>query len=145
MKCMCLIHLYPTGLTACHPYDYNALIIFTLISLLVVHIGSIETTVAWKHITRRIVMIILLVYVVIISVALFVSIGCHFYRKEELFLHRRIYSSARDTSCNSSANLISYRSDSFMRTQHKTDTLLSPFTGIFRTFSSFFYFCESSK
>lgn len=145
MKCMCLIHLYPTRLTGCHPYDYNALITFALMSLLVADIGSIETSVAWKRITRRIVMIILLVFVVIISIALFVSIGCHFYRKEKLFLHRRIYSSARDTSFNSSSNLISYRSDSFLRSQHKTDTLFSPFTGIFRTFFRFLYFCESSK
>lgn len=77
-------------------------------------------------------MVILLVCAVITSIALFAFIAFHFYGKEKLFLQRGIYSSSRDASSNSSANLISYRSASFLGSQRKTDTLLSHFTEFLR-------------
>lgn len=99
--------------------------------------GSRATSVGRKRITSKDVIVILLACVVIISIALVAFIAFHFSRKEKPSFQRRIYSSVRDTSSNSSANLISYRSASFLRIQHKTD-MLSPFTDILRRISFVF-------
>ncbi|XP_028556716.1 receptor-like serine/threonine-protein kinase NCRK [Dendrobium catenatum] len=100
--------------------------------------GSAENSTAQKHITWMVVMVVLIVCVAIISIAFLASIAFHFCQKDKLFLQRQIYSSTRDTSFNSSANLISYRSATLLRSQHKTDTLLGPFIEFLRRISVIF-------
>ncbi|XP_020571622.1 receptor-like serine/threonine-protein kinase NCRK [Phalaenopsis equestris] len=100
--------------------------------------GSTETLVAQRPLTRKIVLVAFLVCVVIISIALFALVALHVYRKEKFLHQQQIYSSARDTSFTSSANLISYRSASFLRNQHKADTLFSPFTEFLRRITVIF-------
>lgn len=90
-----------------------------------------------ERITSKGILVILLACVVVISIALLASISFHFYRKKKLSRQRRIYSSVRDISSNSSSNLISSRSASFLWSHHKIDTL-SPITNILHRISVIF-------
>uniref|UniRef100_A0A1D1ZJI7 non-specific serine/threonine protein kinase n=2 Tax=Anthurium amnicola TaxID=1678845 RepID=A0A1D1ZJI7_9ARAE len=78
-----------------------------------------------RHISNKVIVIILLLCVVITAIAFITAASCYFYRKDRCHMQSQIFSD-RDTSWNSATNLISHRTASFTRFQ---ESGFKPITG----------------
>ena len=63
-----------------------------------------------KHVSSKIVVVILLICVICTTMAFLVSLICHVYRKDRCTIHSPIFSMDKETSSGSTTNLISHRS-----------------------------------
>ncbi|XWS53297.1 hypothetical protein CRYUN_Cryun11dG0144800 [Craigia yunnanensis] len=76
--------------------------------------GSLpEAPASKKHYTNRVFVIILLLCVILTTLAFLASVTCYFYRKDKCPkcpIQPPIFSSDKETSCNSDTNLISHKS-----------------------------------
>ncbi|XP_072966323.1 receptor-like serine/threonine-protein kinase NCRK isoform X1 [Typha angustifolia] len=72
--------------------------------------GSSKT--AKNHVSKKAVVVILLLCVVLTTIAFLTSVACYFYHKDKLPLQSQIYSFEKYTSWTSRSNLLSHRSAS---------------------------------
>ncbi|KAJ4979424.1 hypothetical protein NE237_010204 [Protea cynaroides] len=82
-----------------------------------------------KHIFSNVVVYILLMCVVLTTVAFLGSLAWYIRRKGKCPLQPPVFSSDKDTSCNSTTNLIYHRSNSLPEFEVNMSSSLSPFTG----------------
>ncbi|XP_043701055.1 receptor-like serine/threonine-protein kinase NCRK isoform X2 [Telopea speciosissima] len=82
-----------------------------------------------KHIFSKVAVYILLMCVLLTTVAFFASLACYIHRKGKCPLQLPLFSSDKGTSCNTTTNLISHRSNSMPEFKANVNSLLSPFTG----------------
>ncbi|KAI3875486.1 hypothetical protein MKX03_031341, partial [Papaver bracteatum] len=100
-----------------------------------------EPKVASKRITSKVVVYVLLLSVVLTTLAFLASLGCYVYRRDKYLLRPPIFSSDKDTSCNSATNLISHASTSTSSVstfKHNTSSSVNPLTGCIRKVSFMF-------
>ncbi|KAI9075091.1 hypothetical protein K1719_042939 [Acacia pycnantha] len=91
-----------------------------------------------KHISSRIIIIILLVCVVCTTIALFASFTCYVCWKERCPIQPPVFSSDKETSCNSATNLISNRTSSVIETKIAINSPINNITGCFKKASFLF-------
>ncbi|CAK7332293.1 unnamed protein product [Dovyalis caffra] len=85
-----------------------------------------------KHISSKIVVVILLLCVILTTIAFLASITCYLYRKDKCPIQSPLFLSDRETSCNSATNLISHRASSVTETNISADYSINPISGCFR-------------
>lgn len=92
--------------------------------------GSLSAAqVSKKHISSKVVVIILLLCIIILTTFAFLaSTMCYIFRKDKFPVQASIFTSEKDTSCNSGTNLISLRT-SVLATKVTIDSTLNPSTG----------------
>lgn len=93
--------------------------------------GSLSASqVSKKHISSKVVVIILLLCIIILTTFAFLaSAMCYIFRKDKFPVQASIFTSEKDTSCNSGTNLISLRTSSVLATKVTIDSTLNPSTG----------------
>lgn len=70
-----------------------------------------------KRSSSKVVVFVLLLCVVLTTFAFLASVACCFYRRDKCTVHPPIFSSDKETSCNSGTDLISHRSSSMLETK----------------------------
>lgn len=70
-----------------------------------------------KRFSSKVVVIVLLLCVILTTFAFLASVACYFYRRGKCTVQSPIFSSDKETSCNSGTNLISHRSSSVLETK----------------------------
>nr|XP_048324812.1 receptor-like serine/threonine-protein kinase NCRK [Ziziphus jujuba var. spinosa] len=91
-----------------------------------------------KHISSKVVVIILLLCVIVTTVAFLASVACYYHRRDKCPIQRPLFSSDRETSCNSATNLISHKTWSLPETKIIIDSPIKHITGCFQRNSCFF-------
>ncbi|KAL5169903.1 Receptor-like serine/threonine-protein kinase NCRK [Glycine soja] len=93
-----------------------------------------------KHVSSKIVVVILLICVICTTMAFLVSLICHVYRKDRCTIHSPIFSMDKETSSGSTTNLISHRSgtSSVPETKYAMNSPIYHITGCFQKASFFF-------
>lgn len=72
--------------------------------------GTVSTSLgSKKHISSKVVVVILVICVICTTIALLTSAVCYVYRRDRCSIQSPIFSSDKETSSGSTANLISYR------------------------------------
>ncbi|KAI3942073.1 hypothetical protein MKW92_037681 [Papaver armeniacum] len=100
-----------------------------------------EPKVASKRITSKVVVYVLLLSVVLTTLAFLASLGCYVYRRDKYPMQPPIFSSDKDTSCNSATNLISHAStstSSISTFKLNTSSSVNPLSGCIRKVSFMF-------
>lgn len=93
-------------------------------------IGSVRKAQASrKHVSSKVVVIILLLCVILTTLAFLTSAICYVYQKEKCRLQSPLFSSDKETSCNSATNLISHRSSSFPESRVEIGSPIDRVTG----------------
>ena len=82
-----------------------------------------------NHVSNKAVVVILLLCVIITTLAFLCSIACYFYRRDKSAIQPPVFSSDRETSFNSDANLISHRSYSLPETKITVNSPIKHITG----------------
>ena len=82
-----------------------------------------------KHISSKVVAIILLLCVILTTFAFLASALCYFYRRDKCPIQTPMFSSDIETSCNSATNLISRGTSSVLATKVTADFPINPSTG----------------
>ncbi|KAE8038826.1 hypothetical protein FH972_011298 [Carpinus fangiana] len=82
-----------------------------------------------KHISSKVVAIILLLCVILTTFAFLASALCYFYRRDKCPIQTPMFSSDIETSCNSATNLISLGTSSVLATKVTADFPINPSTG----------------
>lgn len=82
-----------------------------------------------KHISSKVVVIILLLCVIVTTVAFLASVACYYHRRDKCPIQRPLFSSDRETSCNSATNLISHKTWSLPETKIIIDSPIKHITG----------------
>lgn len=101
-----------------------------MLLLLNVHTGSQDTSnAARKHISRRAVVYILLLCVAFTTIAFLASVACCIYWKDKCPVQPPMFSSDRESSWNSAANLISHKSALVPEFQVNIKSCFNPITG----------------
>ncbi|KAK7262291.1 hypothetical protein RJT34_29857 [Clitoria ternatea] len=103
--------------------------------------GTVSTPVGLKkHVSSKIVVIILLVCVACTTMAFLVSVVCYVYRKDRGPIQSPIFSSDKETSSGSTTNLISHRSgiSSVPETKFTINSPICHITGCFQKASFIF-------
>ncbi|XP_010253728.1 PREDICTED: receptor-like serine/threonine-protein kinase NCRK [Nelumbo nucifera] len=90
---------------------------------------SVETRSSRKHISSKAIVYILLLCVVLTTVAFLASLGCYVYRRDKCPVQPPVFSSDKDSSCNSATNLITHRSSSVPEFKVNIKSPLNPITG----------------
>ncbi|OVA18054.1 Protein kinase domain [Macleaya cordata] len=91
-----------------------------------------------KRISSKVVVYILLLSVVLTTLAFLASLGCYVYRRDRYPIQPPIFSSDKDTSCNSATNLISHGSTSVSSFKVDTNSPVKPIAGCIRNVSFMF-------
>lgn len=91
-----------------------------------------------KHISSKVVVIILLLCVVLTTFAFLASVLCYVYRKEKCPIQPPVFSSDKETSCNSATNLISHKINSVPESRVDIGSPINSLTGCFHKASSLF-------
>ncbi|KAF8395243.1 hypothetical protein HHK36_019185 [Tetracentron sinense] len=91
-----------------------------------------------KRISNKVVVIILLLCVVLTTLAFLASLGCYIYRRDKCPVQPPVFSSDKDTSCNSTTNLISHKSTSVPEFKVIIDSPVNPITGCIQKASFIF-------
>lgn len=74
------------------------------------YVGTVSTSLgSKKHISSKVVVVILVICVICTTIALLTSAVCYVYRRDRCSIQSPIFSSDKETSSGSTANLISYR------------------------------------
>ncbi|XP_022752873.1 receptor-like serine/threonine-protein kinase NCRK isoform X1 [Durio zibethinus] len=106
--------------------------------------GSLpEAPASRKHYANRVVVIILLLCVILTTLAFLVSLTCYFYRKDKCPkcpIQPPIFSSDKETSCNSATNLISHKTSLVSETKVDIGFPTKPIAGCFQKAS---FLCRS--
>ncbi|XP_026403201.1 receptor-like serine/threonine-protein kinase NCRK isoform X3 [Papaver somniferum] len=100
-----------------------------------------EPKVASKRITNKVVVYVLLLSVGLTTLAFLASLGCYVYRRDKYPMQPPIFSSDKDTSCNSATNLISHASTSTSSVSTfklNTSSSVNPLSGCIRKVSFMF-------
>ncbi|XVF68552.1 hypothetical protein PTKIN_Ptkin11bG0011900 [Pterospermum kingtungense] len=87
-----------------------------------------------KHYSNRVVVIILLLCVILTTLAFLASVTCYFYHKDKCLkcpIQPPIFSSDKETSCNSATNLISHRTSLASETTVNISFPTKPIAGFF--------------
>ncbi|KAI4334379.1 hypothetical protein L6164_019079 [Bauhinia variegata] len=84
-----------------------------------------------KHISSKIVVVILLICVICTTIAFLVSVMCYVCRRDRCPIQQPILSSDKETSCNSSTNLISHRTSSVPEIKVTINSPINRITGCF--------------
>ncbi|CAB4282761.1 unnamed protein product [Prunus armeniaca] len=85
--------------------------------------GSLNAAKSSKnHIPSKVVVIILLVCVILTTLAFLASVACYFCRRNKCPIQPPLFSSDKETSCNSATNLISHKSSSVFETRINMDS-----------------------
>ncbi|KAK4849766.1 hypothetical protein QYF36_000618 [Acer negundo] len=96
--------------------------------------GSVnEAQASRKHISSKVVVFILLLCVVLTTLAFLTSAICYVYQKDKCRIQSPIFSSDKETSCNSATNLISHRSSSVAEARVEIGSPIYHVTGCFQT------------
>ncbi|KAF8395240.1 hypothetical protein HHK36_019182 [Tetracentron sinense] len=82
-----------------------------------------------KRISNKVVVIILLLCVVLTTLAFLSSLGCYIYQRDKYPVQPPVLSSDKDTSCNSTTNLISHKSTSVPEFKVNIDSPVNSITG----------------
>ena len=82
-----------------------------------------------KHISSKFVVVILLICVVCTTIAFFGSVVCYICRKDRFTVKAPMLSSDKETSCNSTTNLISHRTSSVPEIKVTINSPISHITG----------------
>ncbi|KAI8560058.1 hypothetical protein RHMOL_Rhmol04G0225600 [Rhododendron molle] len=85
-----------------------------------------------KHLSIKILVIILLTCVLFTTLAFIASVACYVYGREKCHVHRSIFLSDTCTSYNSATNLISHKTSSTPGSRVYTDSPIKPITGCIR-------------
>ncbi|XVF20257.1 hypothetical protein REPUB_Repub11eG0182100 [Reevesia pubescens] len=96
-----------------------------------------------KHYANRVVVIILLLCVILTTLAFLASVTCYFYRKDKCPkcpIQPPIFSSDKETSCNSATNLISHKTSLVSDTKVNISFPTKPTAGCFQKAS---FLCRS--
>ncbi|KAF6167835.1 hypothetical protein GIB67_027613 [Kingdonia uniflora] len=91
-----------------------------------------------KHTSSKVILYILLLSVVLTTFAVLASLGCYVYRRDKCPIQPPIFSSDKDTSCNSATNLISPRSTSVQESNANLYSPVNSFKGFIRKTSFMF-------
>ncbi|CAJ1979284.1 unnamed protein product [Sphenostylis stenocarpa] len=93
-----------------------------------------------KHVSIKIVVVILSICVICTTTAFLVSLICHIYRKDRCTIQSPIFSTDKETSSGSTTNLISYRSgaSSVPETKYAINSPIWYITGCFQKASFLF-------
>ncbi|KAH1220540.1 Receptor-like serine/threonine-protein kinase NCRK [Glycine max] len=93
-----------------------------------------------KHVSSKIVVVILLICVICTTMAFLVSLICHVYRKDRCTIQSPIFSTDKETSSGSTTNLISHRSgaSSVPETKYAINSPIYHITGCFQKASFLF-------
>ncbi|XP_062082120.1 receptor-like serine/threonine-protein kinase NCRK isoform X2 [Humulus lupulus] len=76
-----------------------------------------------KHMSSKaIVIILLLLCVMLTTLAFLLSVACYFYQRDKRAIQPPVFSSDRETSCNSATNLINHRTYSLPETKVSVDS-----------------------
>ncbi|XWS28984.1 hypothetical protein CRYUN_Cryun25bG0117800 [Craigia yunnanensis] len=106
--------------------------------------GSLpEAPASRKHYANRVVVIILLLCVILTTLAFLASVTCYFYRKDKCPkcpIQPPIFSSDKETSCNSATNLISHQTSLVSETKVNISFPTKPIAGCFQKSS---FLCRS--
>ncbi|KAE8674587.1 Receptor-like serine/threonine-protein kinase NCRK [Hibiscus syriacus] len=97
--------------------------------------GSLPEAPARKNYANRLVVIILLLCVILTTLAFLASLTCYFYRKDKCPkcpIQQAVFSSDKETSCNSATNLISHKTSSASETKVDISFPAKPFAGCFQ-------------
>ena len=70
-----------------------------------------------KRSSSKVVVFVLLLCVVLTTFAFLASVACYFYRRDNCTVQPPIFSSDKETSCNSGTDLISHRNSSMLETK----------------------------
>ncbi|XP_065045747.1 receptor-like serine/threonine-protein kinase NCRK isoform X2 [Musa acuminata AAA Group] len=93
---------------------------------------------AKKHLSNRGVLVILLLCVVLATIALLAVAAYCFYYKDRLSMRQVQISSEKDSSWNSTINLISHRSASFPQQRNKIGLFFKPISGVIQKLTYIF-------
>ncbi|KAM6598048.1 hypothetical protein CsatA_008572 [Cannabis sativa] len=77
-----------------------------------------------KHMSSKAIVIILLLCVILTTLAFLLSVACYFYQRDKSAIKPSVFSSDRETSCNSATNLINHRTYSMPETKVFVDSQL---------------------
>lgn len=94
--------------------------------------GTVSTPLgSKKHISSKIVVIILLICVICTTIALLASVGCYIYRRDKCPIQSPMFSSDKETSSGSTTKLISHRTgtSSVTETKHFVNSPIYHITG----------------
>ncbi|KAK7404750.1 hypothetical protein VNO78_05706 [Psophocarpus tetragonolobus] len=93
-----------------------------------------------KHVSSKIVIVVLLICVICTTMAFLVSLICHVYRRDRCTVQSPIFSTDKETSSGSTANLISHRSgtSSVPETKFTINSSICHITGCFQKASFLF-------
>ncbi|KAJ7981016.1 Protein kinase family protein [Quillaja saponaria] len=84
-----------------------------------------------KHMSSKIVVVIISMCVIFTTIAFLVSVICYIYRRRECPIQLSMLSSDKESSCNSTTNLISYKSSSVAETKLTINSPITNKTGCF--------------
>ncbi|KAL6195793.1 hypothetical protein ACLB2K_031411 [Fragaria x ananassa] len=80
--------------------------------------GSLDAAQSSKNrSSSKVVVFVLLLCVVLTTFAFLASVACYFYRRDKCTVHPPIFSSDKETSCNTGTDLTSHRSSSMLETK----------------------------
>uniref|UniRef100_A0A5B6YLA1 non-specific serine/threonine protein kinase n=1 Tax=Davidia involucrata TaxID=16924 RepID=A0A5B6YLA1_DAVIN len=82
-----------------------------------------------KRICSKVVVVILLLCVVLTTLAFIASVVCYVYRRDKCPIQPPLFSSDKETSCNSTTNLISHRASSVEESKIYIGSPINPMTG----------------
>ncbi|GMI96987.1 hypothetical protein like AT2G28250 [Hibiscus trionum] len=97
--------------------------------------GSLPEAPARKNYANRVVVIVLLLCVILTTLAFLASLTCYFYRKDKCPkcpIQPAVFSSDKETSCNSATNLISHKTWSASETKGNISFATKPIAGCFQ-------------
>ncbi|KAI4383794.1 hypothetical protein MLD38_009593 [Melastoma candidum] len=84
-----------------------------------------------RRYSTKIFVSVLLSCVVLTTVAFVASLTCYIWRKEKCRIRASVFSSDRETCCNSNCNLVYHNSSSFPETKKTVSTRIKAFSGLF--------------
>ncbi|KAK8598365.1 hypothetical protein V6N13_094337 [Hibiscus sabdariffa] len=126
-KCMCATDGFPK--IAIHNHDSTC---FTACNCTA---GSLPEAPARKNYANRVVVIVLLFCVILTTLAFLASLTCYLYRKEKCPkcpIQPAVFSSDKETSCNSATNLISHKTSLASETKVNINFATKPSAGCFQ-------------
>ncbi|KAA8550377.1 hypothetical protein F0562_002061 [Nyssa sinensis] len=91
--------------------------------------SSSETQSSKKRISSKVVVIVLLLCIVLTTLAFIASAVCYVYRRDKCPIQPPLFSSDKETSCNSATNLISHRVTSAPESKVYIGSPINPITG----------------
>ncbi|BBH04987.1 Protein kinase superfamily protein [Prunus dulcis] len=128
-SCPCLRH--KLDLDSAKPLCQGMPLIFMMLEVVLDGRSLNAAKSSKNHIPSKVVVIILLVCVILTTLAFLASVACYFCRRNKFPIQPPLFSSDKETSCNSATNLISHKSSSVFETKINMDSPINKGTGCF--------------